>query len=122
MCDKAILKNAGKSKSVSDCYKFNKCIIKLLIIILIHKNLSLIAIWLEKCVIKLSILHPCTIQDFTIQVVPECYKADETSVKAVNRCFFVFDSILDLYKNEEMCDRAVSEDHLLFNILLSWLI
>ena len=30
--------------------------------------------------------------------------------KAVNRCFFVFDSIPDRYKTQEMCDRVVSED------------
>ena len=30
--------------------------------------------------------------------------------KAVNRCFFVFDSIPDQYKTQELCDRAVSED------------
>ena len=30
--------------------------------------------------------------------------------KAVNRCFFVFDSILDQYKTQEMCDTVVSED------------
>ena len=30
--------------------------------------------------------------------------------KAVNRCFFVFDSIPDRYKTQEMCARVVSED------------
>ena len=29
---------------------------------------------------------------------------------AVNRCAFVFDSIPDWYKTQEMCDRVVSED------------
>ena len=33
--------------------------------------------------------------------------------KAVNRCFFVFDSIPDWYKTQEMCDRVFSEDPLL---------
>ena len=30
--------------------------------------------------------------------------------KAVNRCFFVFYSIPDWYKVQEMCDKVVSED------------
>ena len=30
--------------------------------------------------------------------------------KAVNRCFFAFDSILDWYKTKVMCHRVVSED------------
>ena len=33
--------------------------------------------------------------------------------KAVNRCYFVFDSIPDQCKTQEMCDRFVSEDHFL---------
>ena len=28
--------------------------------------------------------------------------------KAVNRCFFVFNSMPDRYKTQEMCDRVVS--------------
>ena len=30
--------------------------------------------------------------------------------KAVNRCFFVFNSIPNRYKTQEMCDRVVSDD------------
>ena len=30
--------------------------------------------------------------------------------KTVDICFFVFDSIPDWYKTQEMCDRVVSED------------
>ena len=30
--------------------------------------------------------------------------------KAIDRCFFVFDSIPDQYKTPEMCDRVVSKD------------
>ena len=33
--------------------------------------------------------------------------------EAVNRCFFVFDSILNQYKSQEMCDRVVSKDSVL---------
>ena len=30
--------------------------------------------------------------------------------KAVNMCFFIFDSISDWYKTQQMCERIVSED------------
>ena len=60
MCDKVILENGGTLKFVPDCYK-NQCIIKLLIIMLMHQNLSLIAIRMRKCIIKLSIL-----------IIPQC--------------------------------------------------
>ena len=56
MCDKAILENGGTLESAPDCYKINKCLIKLLIITLMYYNLSLIAISLKTCVIKLPIL------------------------------------------------------------------
>ena len=43
----------------------------------------------------------------TRKCVFECYKNQEICYKTVNRCFFVFDSILDQYKTQEMCDKAV---------------
>ena len=30
--------------------------------------------------------------------------------KAVDQCLFVFDSVFDQYKTQEMCDKIVSED------------
>ena len=65
--------------------------------------MSLIAIWLKKC-----LSHPST----TV-CVPECYKSQGMCNIAVNRCFLVFDSIPDWYKTQEMCDGVVSEDHFL---------
>ena len=47
---------------------------------------------LKNCVLKLLILF-----------APECYKSQETCVRAVNTCFFVFDSVLDQFKTQEMC-------------------
>ena len=35
------------------------------------------------------------------------------SDKAVNRCFFVFDSSADHYKTQGICDTAISGDPLL---------
>ena len=43
--------------------------------------------------------------------------AQEICNKAVNRCFFVFDSIPDQYKTQEMCDKVVSEDPFFYSIL-----
>ena len=37
--------------------------------------------------------------------------------KAVNRCFFVFDSISDQYKTQEMCDRVTHFLRSFFNII-----
>lgn len=45
MCGKVILENGEKLKSVSDCYKnLKKYVIKLLIITIMHSNLSLIPV------------------------------------------------------------------------------
>ena len=46
----------------------------------------------------------------TIKFVPECHKIQEMYNKAVNRCFFVFNSISYQYKTQEMCDSVLSED------------
>ena len=98
MCDKAILENIETLKSAPDCYKnqemcnkavdnyfvpncyiAQKCVIKLSILILLEYNLFLNAIRLKKCVIKQLIY-----------------------------VFFVFDSIPDQYKTQEMCNIVVS--------------
>ena len=52
--------------------------------------------------IKLSIL----ILILKLKFVPECFMTHMTQEmcdKAVNRCFFVFHSIPDQYKTQEMC-------------------
>ena len=41
--------------------------------------------------------------------VPECLMTQDICDKAVNR-FFLFDSIPDLYKTQEMCCRVVSKN------------
>ena len=46
----------------------------------------------------------------TLESVLDCYKNQEMRNKAVNRCFFVFNSIPVQYKTEEKCDRVVFED------------
>ena len=103
MYDKAILENDGTLMSVPECYKNqqlcdkavekylyvlefvpecsktpNKYVIKMLILIRLQYNLFLNAIRLKKCVIKQFI------------------------------DFFVFDSIPDQYKIQEICDIVVS--------------
>ena len=49
----------------------------------------------------------------TIKFCPECYKIPKMSYRAVHRCFFVFDSILDQYKTQNICDIFVSLYHFL---------
>ena len=56
ICDKAILENGGRLKSVPDCDKNQEMCNKAVIITLMHLNLFLIAIRVKKCVIKLPIL------------------------------------------------------------------
>ena len=46
--------------------------------------------------------HPTRIKYFT-----ECHKDQEICHKVVDRCFLVFDSILDQYKIQEICDLVV---------------
>ena len=40
----------------------------------------------------------------TVKYVLECYKSQEMCYEAVPRCFFVFDSVPDQYKTQEMCE------------------
>ena len=40
----------------------------------------------------------------TIKFVPECFVTQGMCDKAVNKCFFVFDSISNQYKTQEMCN------------------
>ena len=42
------------------------------------------------------------------QIVAECYKTQENCI--VDACPFVFDSVPDWYKTQEMCNKAVSFD------------
>ena len=46
----------------------------------------------------------------TIKFVPECFMTQEMGDKAVNRYYFVFNSIYDRYKSQKICDKDVSED------------
>ena len=42
-----------------------------------------------------------------IKCVPECNKTQESCYKTFHRFLFVFDSIPDQYKSQEICDVAV---------------
>ena len=46
-----------------------------------------------------------------IKFVPECFMTQKICDKAVNKYFFVFDSIPDHYKNREIGVTVFSEDH-----------
>ena len=91
-------------KYVPDSYKNKKkCVIKQLIIAFM--NLFWNIIKLKKCAIK---LHANSYLS-TIKFIPKCFMTQEMCNKAVNRCFFEFDSIPDQYKTQEMCDEAVDD-------------
>ena len=45
-----------------------------------------------------------------MKFVPECPMTHKMCDKAVNRCFFVFDSIPNQYITQEMCNNFISED------------
>ena len=81
MRDKAVDNYHHASKLVPDCFITQKYVIKLSILIITQHKLFLIAIRLNKCVIKLF-----------------------------NKCFLAFIYIPDQSKTQEMCDRVVSED------------
>ena len=53
----------------------------------------------------------------TITFVPECLITQQMWDKSVNRCFFVFDSILEQYKTQEVCDRVFS---VISNSIWNW--
>ena len=78
MCDIVILETGKMLKSVSGCYKNQKCVTKLFIIMHILESLSPISLRL-------------------IQFVCEYYKTQEMCVKAVDTCPFVFGSVPDQY-------------------------
>ena len=66
---------------------------------LMHYDLFLIDIRLKKCVTKLSILLLLQYNSF-----PNAIRL-KTCVKAADTCPFVFDSVPDQYKTQEMCDK-----------------
>ena len=74
MCDKAILENGGTLKSVPECKKNQQLRVKLLTITLMHKNLFLNAIRLERCVIKQFIRCFLYLILFLINVKLKIYK------------------------------------------------
>ena len=80
MCDEAFLENCGTLKSVSDCYKNKK---------MCNKAVD-------------NYPH-------TLEFVPECCKTEEMCDEAVHKCFFfLFDSIPNQYKTQEICGIVVS--------------
>ena len=44
-----------------------------------------------------------------IKFAPKCYKTQEMCNKAVNTCFFIFDSGPDHYKTQKMCDETIDD-------------
>ena len=46
----------------------------------------------------------------TIKYVLDQYKTQEMCIRAVNTCSFVFDSVPNEYKTQEMCNNAVDNN------------
>ena len=72
ICDKVILENGGMLTFVPDCYKIEKM-----------------------CDKAVNYAH-------ALEFVHDCYKTQEMCDKTVYTCFFVFDSVPDQYKIQEM--------------------
>ena len=53
-----------------------------------------------------------------VQFVSDWCKTQETSIKDVGTCPFVFDSVPNQYKNQEICEKVVSEDSFMLKYCL----
>ena len=96
MCDKAIRENGEILKFVSNCYKNQEMCNEAI------DNYPHALEFVPECYKTQMGTYPST-----ITFVPECLITQEISDKSVNRCYFVFDSILEL-KTQEVCDRVFS--------------
>ena len=60
----------------------------------------------------------CKAQQMCDKFVRKRFKTQGMCNEVVNWYFFVFDSISDWYKTQEMCDRVISEDpSLMYTVL-----
>ena len=118
ICVKANLENIGTLKSFSLSFyltatKIKKCVVKLLIILQMHSNLSLIVIrFKEICNKAVNAFLVLQCNSFLNSI------SQEMRVKAVDTCNFVFYVVSDWYKTEEMCDKAVSYDPFMLKFCL----
>ena len=81
-------------------YKKHKWMIILLIIILMHYDLSPNAIRPKKCLIKLSFF----ILQYRLFLIN--LKLKKTSYKAADDCLFVFDSVSHGYITQKLCNKV----------------
>ena len=98
MCDKTILENEGTLKSVHDFYKNQETCNKAV------DNFSHALEFVSECY-RTQNMFDQTIDTYFLP----CFMIPEMCDKAINGCFFVFNSIPDQYKTQEMCDKVVSE-------------
>ena len=140
MCDKVISENDRTLESVLGCFKNNKMCGKAVIITVMHKNLSLIAMWLKKCMIKLSViifqkcnlflnatrLKKCVIKPlidvFVTDSIPDQYKTQEICDKVVSVDPFMRVHCPDKYKTQIICDRAVDNCLVALKFILDWFV
>ena len=87
---KVICENPGLLQFISNCQKTKICVKKLMIIMLVHSNLSPISKRLKKSVIELR-------------------------EKAVDSCLFMLECVRDFYKTQNICEKPVSERPYMLN-------
>ena len=115
MCDKAVENNTHALEFVSKCYKADKSVIKLLMLILLQLNMFLIDSRLKKCVIKslISILLCLTFRQ---------YKTLEMCDKIISDDPFRLKHCHDKYKTQEMCNKAVDDFLLALKFVPGWFV
>ena len=118
MCDKAVFENGATLKSVPDCCKNKEMCDKAADNYPHPLELFLNAIRLKQMCDKTVDTQPPPptlppSPPATIKYVPECCKTQEM-LESNSYLFFVFDSILDQYKTQEICDIVISLYHSLY--------
>ena len=94
MCNKAVDNQAYALKFTFDCYKTQRCAVKLSIVILLQYN-SLCDKSVNTC-------------PFIIDSVPDLYKSQEMCDKVLSRDPFTLKYCSDKFKNQEIYDIAVN--------------
>ena len=134
MCDKAFLENDWMLEFFPDCYKNQKmCDEPVDNYPYTFKNLSLIARWIKKCVINLSmliilywnLLYKCVVKlliDVFLKFiyVHDPYKTQEMCDSVVSGDPFMLVYYLNKYKTQRMCDENVDDCLTVLKFILDW--
>ena len=116
MCNKAVDNYPYTSKFVPNCYKTQKRVIMLSILILLQYNLFLNVIRLKKCVIKQFI----DVYFFVFDSIPDQYKTQEICDIVISLYPFLIVYCPDKNKTQKMCDEAVDDCLAALKLILDW--